>query len=360
MFNCNSELIKFHTDEVKLSADQRKDMRSRRDANRNRLKDGLEKNTNPKAISMIPQGSYAMHTMVNDKNDDYDIDDGSAFLKDDLVGGNGAELTPLNVRKMIREAIDDGSFKAPPEVKLNCVRVHYAVGYHIDIPVYRQLEDGALQLASSSWKNSSPTEVTEWYNESVIEQSPDTTNGRQMRRITQFIKFWTKSRESWKEKMPTGFEISVLVSECYVADKAREDTSLLETIRSIRNRLALDLEIAHPVLDEMLTDAVDDANTRFFRDKLSDAIRNLEIQYESDCSRLDALKSWNKFFDHSYWKDLVDKEEAKKKETNALRNQIASRIRSSSGIALAPGLAEASALGEQLKTTRSFGGKISH
>jgi hypothetical protein len=211
MFNCNNDIVDFYNTEVALKKTQQNGMRSHRNANRTRLKKGLAKNKNPSLTYNIAQGSYAMHTMVNDKNNDYDIDDGAVFLKDDLCGGKGAELTALSARKMVRDAVDDGSFKTPPEVKTNCVRVFYVAGYHVDIPVYRLLDDESLELASSSWIGSSPTDVTEWYNSAVINNSPDTNNGRQMRRVTRLLKFYMKSRDGWKKKMPSGFELSVLV-----------------------------------------------------------------------------------------------------------------------------------------------------
>ena len=86
MFNCNNKLRAFHNKKVTLSDTQQSEMRVRRNANRKRLKRRLEANDDPVPDSHQSQGSYAMHTMVQDKKDDYDIDDGAVFLKEDLVG----------------------------------------------------------------------------------------------------------------------------------------------------------------------------------------------------------------------------------------------------------------------------------
>ena len=180
MFDCNSDLRTFHDEKVTLNSTQQSEMRDRRDTNRNRLNRGLRENNDPVPHSHQAQGSYAMHTMVQDDNYDYDIDDGAIFLKEDLVGSQGADKTALDARKMVCSGLDDGSFLTPPAVLKNCVRVSYARGYHVDIPVYRLLNDGTLELASSDWKGSSPGEVTEWYNNAVRDKSPDTTNGRQL------------------------------------------------------------------------------------------------------------------------------------------------------------------------------------
>ncbi len=317
MYDLNKEIVEFHNTEVSLNANQQSDMRKCRDANRNRLKKGLKDNDDPSVKRHVAQGSYAMHTMIQDKNNDYDIDDGAVFDKEDLKGKQDAYLTSLDVRKMVRDAVDDDSFKTPPEVKTNCVRVHYDAGYHVDIPVYRELEDGSLELASSCWKGSSPTEVTEWYNEAVIKQSPDTTNGRQMRRNTKLLKSFSKSRTSWKKKVPSGLVISVLLDEKYVSDLERDDKSLYDTMVTIRDRLNSSLQVCHPVrAAEELTSGYDDAKTKFFREKLDKAISDLEVLFDPGCTRLDALQAWNKVFDHQFFKDLIEVEKKEKEKQN--------------------------------------------
>ena len=363
MFNCSKEVVGFFNDEVALSKSEQDEMRKRRNANRNRLKKGLERDEKPLPEEHVAQGSYAMHTMVRDKDNDYDIDDGVVFNKDDLVGTQGAEMSALDVRKMVRDALDDGSFEKPPEVRTNCVRVYYKAGYHVDVPVYRRLDDGSLELASADWKGSSPTDVTDWYNDAVIDKSPDDKNGRQMRRITRLLKFYKQSRDSWEKTMPSGFEVSVLVDECYVADADREDVSLYETMRAIKLRLDDDLEIEHPTRDEMLTDGSDDASTRQLRKKLSEALDNLQVLFSSECSRLEALRAWNCVFKHDYWKNLItDEEEAQKQKR---KEEKAELLRGgNSGLALGAGLigvAAAAVVGvaiaKTVKETRSYGSK---
>ena len=301
MFNCDKNLRKFHNENVSLTNDQRSEMRYRRDANRNRLKNGLD----------VPieehqsQGSYAMHTMVHDSNNDYDIDDGVIFFQEDLKGSNGTNKPALDARKMVKNAVDDNSFKKSPEVRKNCVRVYYDKGYHVDIPVYRKLYDDTLELASSDWKESDPCAVTNWFNDEVKKQSPDSENGRQLRRIVKLIKSYKNSRDSWKSQMASGFVISALVVECYVSDD-RDDISFYKTIRAIHNRLQYDLEVDHPVLDEKLTNGYDDAKTKFLRNKLSQALQNLEILLECNCCKQKAFNAWYKVFQHQYWKNLEE------------------------------------------------------
>src|SRR5882724_11261508 len=255
MFDSAKDLLAYHNDEVTLRRAEQKNMRERRDANRKRLKDGLKKAGRPAPLNFETQGSYAMLTMIQHPAKDYDIDDGVYFDADDLKDERGAEMSALEVRQMVRDALDDGSFKRKPEVRMNCVRVYYDAGYHVDIPVYRmRVEKSAsgeemtiVELASADWKRSDARDVTEWFNEENENQSPDTENGRQLRRVAREIKKYARSRESWIDSILSGFGITKLVTECFRGNAGREDEALLNTIRAIRDRLDRDLVIKHPV-----------------------------------------------------------------------------------------------------------------
>src|SRR5579871_4468135 len=114
MIDCSKELLSFHDDEVTLPQSERTSMRDRRDANRKRTKNGLEELKKPAPIEFCTQGSYAMKTMVQHPDKDYDIDDGIYFEKTALVGVRGADMSSLDARQMVRDAVDDGSFKNKP------------------------------------------------------------------------------------------------------------------------------------------------------------------------------------------------------------------------------------------------------
>lgn len=132
MYNCANDILAYHDDEVTLPQAERTNMRGRRDANRERLKKGLKDKNKPAPREFSSQGSYAMKTMTQHPAKDYDIDDGVYFEKAVLIGERGAEMTALQARQMVRDALDDGSFKTPPEVRKNCVRVYYLAGYCVD------------------------------------------------------------------------------------------------------------------------------------------------------------------------------------------------------------------------------------
>jgi hypothetical protein len=313
MFDCSKDITKYHNEKVTLSSTEQKEMRERRDANRDRLKSGLKAKSKPQPLEFKSQGSYAMKTMVQHPAKDYDIDDGSYFAKEDLVGERGSEMTSLQARQMVRDAIDDGSFKQAPEVRKNCVRVYYEKGYHVDIPVYRRVtkkdifgnETYEYQLASSEWRKSDARDVTMWFEDENNRQSPDTENGRQLRRINRDIKKFARSRDSWSGQILSGFGITKLVTECYRADANREDRALYNTIKAIRDRLKLSLEVTHPIPGNgNITSGPDDARARLLRDKLTEAIDNLEPLFESDCTSQRARKCWDKVFNTDFFSSL--------------------------------------------------------
>lgn len=123
MFDCAKDVLSYHDDEVTLPRTEQGNMRERRDANRRRLKEGLKKAGRPTPVAFETQGSYAMRTMIQLPGKDWDIDDGVYFDAADLKGERGGDMSALEARQMVRDAVDDGSFKKKPEVRTNCVRV---------------------------------------------------------------------------------------------------------------------------------------------------------------------------------------------------------------------------------------------
>ena len=311
MYNCHDDILAYHDEKVTLPKKERDEMRDRRNTNRNRLKNGLENDGEPAPSNFQSQGSYAHRTMVQHPEKDYDIDDGVYFWKDHLKGPRDGDKSARDAKEMVRKALDDERFKKPPEVRTNCVRVYYDAGYHVDIPVYRKVKTEDIwgdesihyEIASSDWKESDPMEVTRWFNEQNKKQSPDTTNGRQLRRQTRLNKAFARSRESWRPRIATGFMITtLLVNECYRPRLEREDEALYDTMVAMRNRLNNNLEIDHPTVQgEELTKGGNDPKTRLLREKLDRAIDELQVLFEQDCTREKALKAWDKVFNTDFF-----------------------------------------------------------
>jgi len=309
MYDCSADIKAFHDQEVTLPGSEQTKMRNRRNSNRDRLKRNLEKDDKPTPYEHVSQGSYQMKTMLRDPDNDYDIDDGAYFEKSALVGQKGAEMTSLQARQMVCDAMDDGSFKTPPEVRSNCVRVFYSAGYQVDIPVYRKIEcDGETYFelaASSGWKRSDARDVTDWYED----ERKATDDPVQFRRLNRHLKKHAKSRNSWKTRALCGFGISVLLAEQCVIESDREDLALFDTMEAIRDRLDEDTVINHPVTpDETITTGDPDAKATYYRDRLTEALDHLQPLFENDCDREIALKCWDKVFNTTFFSERYEED----------------------------------------------------
>ncbi len=302
MHDCAKDVISFHDEKVTLSQPQRTEMRDRRNANRDRLVTRLEAKEKPTPQEFIKQGSYAMLTMVQDPDNDYDIDDGIYFSKDSLKDKNGNGMTPKAVRQMVCEVLGDDRFTKQPQKKSNCVRIFYQEGYHVDMPIYRIVGTQYELAAGEAWVVSRAADVEDWFNQVNQSKSPDENNGRQLRRIVRLLKKFARSRSAWKDPIATGFTITKLAEECYVPNKNREDTALRDTMKAIQNRLLFNLEVHHPVTPgAKLTKGPDDKSTAFLRDKLADALKDLEILDRHNCSHKEALSAWDKVFNTDFF-----------------------------------------------------------
>ncbi|WP_153008127.1 cyclic GMP-AMP synthase DncV-like nucleotidyltransferase [Sphingomonas yabuuchiae] len=311
MFNTSKQVRGFHDEKVAIVGGERTNMRTRRNSNRTRLKAGLIRDGKPKPLGSHTQGSYAMHTMVQDDNLDYDIDDGLYFKAADLVGAQGGAMSALEVRKMVCAAVQDDKFKTPPDVRTNCVRVYYDAGYHVDIPTYRRLEttniwtnkiEYSYELAGASWRKSDAKKVTTWFNETNKDLSPEAVGEGQFRRVVRYLKMFSKSRPSWKGKNPSGFALTKLASECFVGRLNRDDDALRSTMKSIADRLVYNKSVQHPVVDEELISDGDPRPT-YFMDRLNENLGHLDVLDEVDCTHEKAMKAWDKVFCTSWFSE---------------------------------------------------------
>lgn len=312
MYNFANEILAYHDKEVTLPLPERTAMRNRRNSNRDRLKLRLDDAGKPLPREFIKQGSYAMKTMVQDDNCDYDIDDGIYFERDALKDDDGNDMAPRAAREMVCEALKDGRFVRDPEVKTSCVRVFYEAGYHVDMPVYRivkMLIGERYELAAGDeWRESRAADVEEWFDDRNQTLSPDVDNGRQLRRLTRQSKKFSRSRESWKSEIAAGFTITKLVEEHYRPDADREDRALRDTWRGIYNRLCYNLEVNHPVTPgTKLTDGPNDSKTAYLRDRLKQGLDKLDVLDRSDCTAEQAAAAWDWVFNTDFFSERVAK-----------------------------------------------------
>ncbi|MHB8920356.1 MAG: cyclic GMP-AMP synthase DncV-like nucleotidyltransferase [Halothiobacillus sp.] len=307
--DCHNVMKRFHAEEVTLSRQQQGEMRDRRNSGRTRLVNGLKKLGHPSFQELASQGSYAMRTMTQDQENEYDIDDGVYFPNDDLMNEEGRPISPESARELVCDALkQDNRLGKPAEVKPNCVRQEYPSGYHIDLPVYRiiQIQDGQkdqtpmYELASGDeWVESDARAVTRWFNGIVGELNEGEEDGSQMRRVTKLTKKFAR-RMDWKSKTTSGICITKLVVDNFVAIEGRDDKSLRETWININGALDTSTAIRHPVLNDNLADEGDE-EVQFFHEKLQWALSELEKFDDSNCTQDVARKVWDEVFDTTFF-----------------------------------------------------------
>lgn len=327
MHDCAKDVVAFHDEEVTLLQPQRNEMRDRRNANRTRLKTRLKENERPTPKEFIKQGSYAMLTMVQDSENDYDIDDGVYFDLSSLKDKEGRDMPAKEARQMVCDALKDERFNKQPQARANCARIFYQEGYHVDMPIYR-INDERYELAAGDlWTESRAADAEDWFNRVNQTKSPDENNGRQFRRIVRLFKKFARSRKDWKDAIAPGFTITKLVEECYVPNKDREDSALRETMKNIYNRLVFNLEVNHPVTpNTKLTKGPDDDGTKFLKGKLNEALKKLEVLDDYECSRKNALNAWDDVFNTDFFSGrYVDENNEEKNNASILANLVATK-----------------------------------
>lgn len=322
VFDCGEDMGKFHDDEITLSSSERTEMRERRNTGRRRLEIGLDEEEHPQPKITCTQGSYAMHTMVQDDDCDYDIDDGIYFAEKDLVDELGLPLTPQQAKERVCAALSrDKRFASPAQVFPKCVRQVYNEGYHIDMPVYRiRKEDDdeggtreVYELAGDgTWDASDARATTRWFKDEVSRlNSVKDGQGNQMRRIVRVTKGFARSRADWKGQTTSGIVITKLVIDNFVPLESRDDHALLDTWTAIRDQLKKSTQVAHPVNASNLAEE-GNAKVTFFRDKLDWALDELAV-LEKGCTRSEARQAWDSVFDTDYFQSLPEPKEEDKR-----------------------------------------------
>jgi hypothetical protein len=317
MKDCSTDILNYHADEVTLSLKTCENLRGNRNANRDRLKRGLESNGDPKPDEFVIQGSYAMKTMTQHENNDYDIDDGAAFAADKLMNDAGVSFTPQEAKEMVRDAlIEGGGLAEKPTVKKNCVHVKYAAGHHVDIPVYRII-GGRKQLAGDTWRDSNPTEITEWFTTAEKRTHRDGEAEPQLRGLVRLVKRY--SRRNLDGNSLSGLILTVLAAEQHTVFDEREDRAFRELLRKIRNRLLLNPTVNNPANPaERLTKDSDAAKVVALMDAIAKSLETLEVLDRANCRRSQSLKAWKAVLKTDYFdSEITNAEEQEKGQASS-------------------------------------------
>ena len=318
MKDCSDDLKSYEKDEVLLESSTRTSLRKNRDANRDRLKRGLQNNKKPQPDEFIIQGSYAMRTMVQHATNDYDIDDGAAFEKHKLVLDDEAKtpMTPLQAKQMVKSGLLAGGAPTEPEIKKNCVRVDYKAGHHVDIPVYRRSTDAigntTLELASGDeWRFTNPREITEWFQEQEKRTHKEGETDPQLRRLVRLFKDYV--RVNLKSNSLSGLILTILAEEQHRSYDAREDEAFRSLIRKVRDRLLTNRVVRNPkAWSEILTKDSDGAKIDKLTERIKDTLSEMEVLDDPKCTKSEARDVWDATFKTDYFGNLENDDQARK------------------------------------------------
>jgi hypothetical protein len=317
MFNLHNELMAFYEAHIRLGKKRSDELAKFRDNSLTRLENGLDKLGEKRGknyahpVEDRNQGGYAMKTLNQAANNNYDIDVALIFEKAALPA------SAKSARERVRDAFIEtgGQFKEPPEARKNAVTIWYASGQHLDFAVYRYGEDAygneIIEHASGDgWTKRDPDAMKLWFDEQVTQRSPRQAFGAtvadgQLRRIVRHVKYFSKSRANWR--MPGGMILTSLVTECYQAHATRDDEALALTLSAINARLQIHEMVFSPVDGSNLTEAEKRQNEMSsFAAALKSLVASLNVLFDPACTRESARNAWRQLFNHEYWNAAND------------------------------------------------------
>ncbi len=254
------------------------------------------KNNLPDEIAPIFR-SYAMFTILNPIKDEnnlgaYDLDDGVVFQGD--VEDDRKSISWYHEK--ITAAVD-GHTNQPPIDKNTCVRVVYADGHHIDLPIYFEIKgDAHPQLAhkSEGWKAVDPQELTDWFTDECKDKP-------MLRRLVRYLKAWCEYISSEKGfKMPSGCSLTMLAAKHYKDnEEKREDIALSKMLSSMYDSLSIEgqfkcLRPTYPKDEDLFKEYSETRKNNFLRELKSfkeDSERALNCTNQKE-----ACEKWQKNF----------------------------------------------------------------
>ena len=296
MANNHEQFVAFH-DAIKANDSRIEKLKGNRKALRDRIrnyfKNNLEDEIQPKFYS---QGSFAVGTILNPIVDDdglaaYDLDDGVYF-----IGESENDKHEIQWYHDKIYAAVDGHTDQKPNDKNACVRVNYADGHHIDLPIYFKVDgDEHPQLAHKKkpWTKQDAQEFNKWFEEQC-------SNKRYLREIVRFLKAWRDWMKDDKSvDLPCGFILTILAANHYTEnDASRWDVIMKDTLVSIHDELSKEghFKCKRPVSpNEDLFEHYSETKKHTFLSRLKsfkeDAVRAVESKNQKE-----GCEKWQKYF----------------------------------------------------------------
>lgn len=288
MANLHREFGAFH-DQIALSFAKKAVLRIARNAIRGRIRKYFRDELGVDIPKFRCQGASAIGTSINPLSGEYDIDDG-VYLQHLDKNDCSRWLTPETAHQWVIDAAD-GNPEEKPVNKKTCVRVTYSGQYHVDLPIYAEL-NGKFYLAECGawgWHRSDPLALTEWFISAVK------CNGEQLRRVVRYMKAWADFQSCRRGKMPNGLILSICAVRNFIAN-ARDDIAMAETLRAIQRDTELFVYVLNPVdLFEELTAGFTKAQKIRFQEAIASAVLDAEEAIQGDNPKK-AADLWRKQF----------------------------------------------------------------
>lgn len=296
MADNHEQFIEFNNT-ITLDNSKKEELRENREALRKKIikyfEDNLSDKTKPE---FREQGSYKMFTIVNpipkEEEDEegnlkkmypYDLDDGVVFVDKEE---NREKISTYH--NWIYNAVKDHTTKGA-ERKNTCIRVLYADGHHIDLPIYFEVKDSnsnpELAHKSEGWVESNPKEFYEWFND-------EAQKDYQLRRIVRYLKAWRdKQNDSYSTKMPSGLVLTILATNHFSSDE-RDDVAFRDTLQAIKDELDKEHKCERPTAKKG-EDLLTKYSETHFKDRLQKLIDSGTKAIDDDNPK-EACKKWQK------------------------------------------------------------------
>jgi hypothetical protein len=237
-----------------------------------------------------------------------------------VIALSGTFYTAREAQELVRDGLSDPKFDKKPKIIGNCVRVFYAEGHHVDVPVFRKFDAGTdkerQELAGESgWVLSDPTEINVWFERRVQDLNKIRSGaGSQLRVVIRLLKRFRRSRAD-KWDLPNGLKLTMLVEECLPTNYARDDEAFYWLLSNLKMRLTLNLEVENRaqkrIPKDKLTKSANDSNMVELRDRVIEALQKLLVFHQPNCTQDQAREAWEWVFQTDGFFVAFDKDSAK-------------------------------------------------
>lgn len=311
MANLDIQFQEFYS-ELQITASKKRSLITSHNNLRTRIQKYFAKNHPEYTPSFYIQGSYKMETTIRTRDDECDLDDGCYFIpKPDVKG--------TTLQNWVMDAVD-GTVDATPVHKNKCIRVNYAAGYHIDIPVYRKqksndnTEHPELAVRDGEYELSDPREIVEWFKDKK-------NNNSALVRLVSYLKSWCDTVRGF---MPPGLAMTILASKYQKKHEGRDDIALRDTMKSIRTILQtkFSCEVPGTPYDDLF-ESYDSDRQKKFMDELDKFIEDADRAI-NEKNMLKASKLWKKHLGIRF-PLAQDEDDAEMDKLDELRN-IGSKV----------------------------------